>query len=449
MPATRESVTAQDIEAARTERDRLSTAHEEALDSAQNRLTEMREANGGTLPATAEVRDEVREMFAEADQLGAQVDEANDHLATLQGRAYGTDPNDRMPAEEAGRRGHPHRLARGAGLPSLAGRMIDSEAYQTARDAGQLVGRQLGIELADVAETQALLAPALAATGLLDVVGDDFSRLFPPTGIPTQAPRFLDLISVTATGRDVVVYGVQTDETGNVTGAPPGTAFGRSTVTTERRTENIKRRGTLMDVFEDVLDDEPRMRSWLDPRLRRLVRLDAERQALFGDGVGQNYTGLTQWPGIGTRARGTDPAAVAIHNAMTDVRIAYHDEPDAIGFRPETWHNLLTARTADGEYINTSGPFGALPSTMWGKQTYTSTVFRDGTVPAGSTVADPIDCVVGYHPEAELVVRSGIELREFDQNQDNAETGLITLRVQHRSTFIINQPLAFVLLDLT
>lgn len=442
MPAvlTRQGVTPADIEAARAEVNRLNQEHEDALQRAQARMTEMREANDGALPATAEVRDEVRELYATADQLGAELDQARDYLADLQGRAYGRDPQDRMPAARAARDGHSP-----AAVLSLAGRILESDAFRSAGAARELVGRRLDIELASRDELRALLAPVRASAGLLDVVGDDMTRLFPPTALPSEAPRFLDLISVTATDRDVVVYGVETEIGGTgVTGAAPGTAFGSTTITTERREATVKRRGTLMDVFEDVLNDEPRMLSWLEPRLRRRVRLDAEAQALFGDGEGQNYTGLTEWEDVGTRQRANGQSiADAIHAAITDVRIAYYGEPDALGFRPEVWHELLTERSeGDGHYVNSGGPFGPMPTSVWGKQIWTSTLLRDGSD------TDPLDCIVGYHPEAELVVREGISLREFEQNKDNIEKGIITLRAQHRSVFIVNQPLAFVLLDL-
>lgn len=445
-------VTAQDVDAARRERDRLVAAHEDATEKAQTRLTEMKEANGGTLPATAETRTEVEELFATADKLGAEVDGARDYLADLQGRAYGRDPGDRMPEETARQRGHGSAPS---GQFSIAARLLQSDAYQEARASGlsgfaaftKAVASGGGaIQVADRLETRALLSDIQAAATLEPLVGDDQRRLFPPADLRTEQVRLLDLISITETDKDNVDYAVTTNAQGNVIGAAYGAVLGTATITTEARAEAVKRRGTLLDVPEGVLSDEARVKTWLEKWMRFFVRLDSETQVLFGDGAGQNFTGIMNWAGVGARARGADPVAVAIHKAITDIRIAYFGEPNAVALRPETFGGMVEERASDGHYVNSGGPFSAIPTSTWGKQAVPTTLLRDGTGNAG---ADPLDAVVGYWPEAELAVREGTEVRDFEQNKDNIEKGMITFRSQYRSAFIVNQPTAFVALDLT
>jgi hypothetical protein len=439
-------VTSQDVDAARRERDRLVAEHDDAIEAAQARLREMKEANDGVLPATAAVREEVQELFAGADQLGLEVDAARQHLARVQAQAYGSDPDDQRPGPAAA--AAEQRRSRF----SIAARLLESDAYLAAREQG-LTGvaafRQAvtasggGIPVATVAETMQLLS--LAAT-LEPLVGDDQSRLWEPSGLNFETPRILDLISVTTTDKDAVDYAVVTVDALTEGGAPYGTALPTSDITTEARTEAVKRRGTVMDVPEGVLSDESRLRTWLEQRMRRRIRLGTETQVLHGDGAGQNFTGIFNWAGVGSRAKGAGSVAKAILDALTDVRIAYLEEPDAVAIRPETWSFLLGEQGADNHYVNSAGPFGVLPSSMWGKQVAPTTVLRDGTGNAG---ADPLDALVGFFPEAELVVREGLEYREFEQNKDNVEKGMVTVRGQYRAAFVVNDPTAFVAVDLT
>lgn len=445
-------VTAGDVENARKERDRLQAAHDEAEAAANAELKAMKEAAGGTLPATAEVREKVKELFAETDKLGAELDSARDYLADMQGRLYGRDPEDHQPAATSAARGIP---GIGTSTLNMTARLLASEAYKQAKAEGysglQAWREALGVAgefaIASRAETMAVLSP-LAAVTLEPVVGDDQRRLFPPVEYPLRMPRILDLITISETDKDQVDYAVTVSEDGAVTGAAFGTAGGVAAIVTEARTEAVKRRLSTLDVPEGVLSDEARLKTWLESRFRRWLRLDTEAQVVLGGGTGQDFTGIVNWSGVNTRQRdlAATPIAVTIHEGITDIRIAYEDEPNAVAFRPETWQELVTERSgSDGHYVNTGGPFGAMPTSIWGKQAVASTLLRDGT---GSAGADPLDCIVGYWPEAELAVREGASIREFEQNKDNAEKGLVTIRGQYRAAFIVNQPVAFTVINL-
>lgn len=452
---TREGVTPRDIEAARRHRDELATRHDQQLAAAHDRLAEMRDANDGVLPTDEATVGEVEQLFASADTTGSELDGARAHLARLQSQAYGAQPDDRMPAEEARRRGHTPESTRAAGLPSMAARLIGSEEFRAAREEtrgresgiARIYHRHLaGLQLADADETAGLLSVASARRGGVmaaqfngdPIVPDDSGRVPSPIEMPVRAPAILDLITIGATELDVIEYTVQTDELGNVTGQPPGTDFLEASVTVERRAAQIVDRGTSLPVPERNLEDEGRIRTFLDGRLRGFLRRDAEAQAVAGDGLGENFTGIENWPGVGvvTRQSGQN-IADTIHRQITQVRMAYFDEPNAVALRGDTWETIVLEKDSQGRYVHSAGALSSVPTSLWGKPTVIGHVLAANTT------------IVGYWPEAELVVRIGVQLREFEQHADFAKKRLVLLRALYRAAFIVNQPVAFSVGDVT
>lgn len=444
-------VTAQDVDDARRERDRLADEHEAALEAAHASLAEMR-GEDGRLPQTAETRGQVEELFAAADQLGLQVDEARDHVERLHRQAFGADRDDRMDAETARRRGH---SAGTVGSASLASRLFANEEFRQvlaqargSANPAAVIARELGtIDLASDAETAMLLSAASARRGGVELaaqfdgdpmVPDDSGRVPNPFGLPTRDPAILDLITISTTGLDLVEYTVQLDEAGNVVGALPGADLGEASINIERRSVPVVDRGTTLPVPERNLEDEGRVRSFLEGRLTGFLRRDAEDNVIAGDGTGESFTGIENWTGVGGSARlAGDNVADGIHRGITQVRMNYFAEPDAVAFGADTWESIVLEKDDQGRYVHSAGALSQIPTSVWGKR---------------GVVAHAIDAdkaIVGAWNEAEMVVRIGLQLREFEQHADYARKRLVLIRALYRAAFLINQPTAFSVVDLT
>lgn len=429
-----------DITAAREELQRLESAHQTASAAATERLHEMRDgvAEGAERPTAGQVQ----ELFAEADQLGAEVDAARGIVSSLLARRRGRDPQDQRPAQ-----------ARRGGAVTMASRFLAADQVRESLEEGGREQRLAGLrrvqdlellgaeEFAASLSRNATVSPDLAAQfdgGPL--VPDDQSRIWPPAGLPVREATLLDWIRVGTTDSDSVPYTRQTTETSGVAGKAAGVAADESTIVVAVATEEVVDRLTILPVPERNLEDEGRIRSFLDGRLRGMLRRDAESQVVSGPGTaGTDMTGITNWAGVGAYSRGSGEAlADALHKGITNVRTNLFEDPDGIGLTAADMETMILARSAsDGHYENHAGPFAPYPMTVWGKRS------------AVAHVLAAQQAIVGRWDELELVIRMGPTVQEFLQDSDNVRKRLVTLRALYRAAAIIERPQAFCVVTTT
>jgi HK97 family phage major capsid protein len=187
-------------------------------------------------------------------------------------------------------------------------------------------------------------------------------------------------------------------------------------------------RALLMD-FEELV-------SFIDGQLRLGVLLAEEDQILNGDGTRVNLTGILNTAGILTQATGGDPAAEALHKAITKVR-GYFYEPDALVLNPTDWETIRLTTDANGNYP--AAPIiDADPTRLWGKNVITSPVIAQGTALVGAfrqgpTVWDREQARITF-TESGLGDGAGGEM--FTRNQ-------IRFRGEERICFGVLRPQAF------
>lgn len=297
------------------------------------------------------------------------------------------------------------------------------------------------------------LAPAVSPSGqkaTFDTAGAglDTSRNYvtPPGGtvlIEQQRLTIRDILSVGETVQNTIYY---PKEEIYANGAQMTGEEGEKPEATLKITSGsapVKKIAVLIKVTDEMWDDFPMLRDYINMRLRFMVEQREEDQLLNGSGTGDNLTGILQTSGILTQAKGSDTNLDAIHKAITKVRTPASNvggyEPDAIVIHPSDWQLLRLAKDANNQYYG-GGPFVGeygvgnyiLFPPVWGLRPVVTTAISAGTALVGA-----------FKLGAQIFQRTGIDVKTFDQNEDDVNFNRKTIRVEERLALAVYRPSAF------
>jgi HK97 family phage major capsid protein len=194
----------------------------------------------------------------------------------------------------------------------------------------------------------------------------------------------------------------------------------------------------IMYVHRNTLADEPRMQGLIDRDLMDGVKLQEDYQILYGDGVGDNMTGIMNTPGIQVyTGSAADPRTAQIRRAITRVRLAYF-EATGIVTHPLDWENLELERDAMGQYrLAVSVAMGA-QKTVWRLDIVDTVAIQEGSYLMGA-----------FGLGAKLYDREQVTLAVSTENRDMFERNAVTLRAEERLALTVDRPESFVMGTLT
>lgn len=281
-----------------------------------------------------------------------------------------------------------------------------------------------------------------ASTGL------DSSRNYvtPPGGlvlIEQQRLTIRDLLSAGETTQNTIYY---PKEDVYVNGAAMTGEEGEkpeATLDIGSGSAPVKKIAVLIKVTDEMWDDFPMLRDYINMRLRFMVEQEEEDQLLNGSGTGNDITGILNTSGILTQAKGADTNLDAIHKAITKVRTPAASvggyEPDGLVINPTDWQLLRLAKDGNNQYFG-GGPFTGeygvgnykLFPPVWGLQPVVTTAITAGTALVGA-----------FKLGAQIFQRSGIDVKTFDQNEDDVNFNRKTIRVEERLALAVYRPSAF------
>lgn len=247
----------------------------------------------------------------------------------------------------------------------------------------------------------------------------------------TAAPQVLDLIPTTPTSQAAVKYMEETTFTNAAAERLEGGAYAEAALALTEKSSIVQSIGVWLPVTDEQLEDEPRVRAYIDNRLPFMVRQRLGSQVLVGNGTDPNLRGILNVVGIQTQAKGTDPVPDAVYKAMTKVRVTGQALPNAFVAHPNDWQDIRLLRTADGIYIWGS-PSEAGPERIWGLQVVQESALTENTGVVGD-----------FANFSELAVRRGIEVKVTDAHSDFFVNGKQAIRAGLRAAFVVYRPAAF------
>jgi HK97 family phage major capsid protein len=380
--------------------DRLRSEYSSRLD----RVKAIRESAGGTLAnVQADDAEEVRELMAETNLIGDELDEravASEHTASPR-RTGGTFPLDGRSAGGSGPR-PPVTPWTGAIRPDMPG-----------------------------------VAP-LAAIGTLDL---------PPVLVQQNIVELgrrtlLSLIPVQQLDTPNFAYLRQTVRTNNAAAVAVGALKPTSVITFEQVEDTVRTIATLSErIPRQYLDDFAALRTWIEQDFAFMVREEIETQVISGNGTPPNLTGLLNTSGIGVHAKGTDTLPDALHKAATIVELNSFRKPTAVVMNPSDAELLALLKTTTGEYLYVS-PGSDFSPQLWGLPLVTTTGMAAGTALVGD-----------FAGSAQLYEREGVRVdwseHTFDptvgtDGASDFETNRLRFRAEARVGLAVTRPAAFV-----
>ncbi|WP_128545072.1 phage major capsid protein [Larkinella soli] len=184
---------------------------------------------------------------------------------------------------------------------------------------------------------------------------------------------------------------------------------------------------------EEMMDDIPYLMSYLTMRGLEELRNVEDDQLLYGDGNGQNLTG------IDTVATAFAAGALTVASANNfDVLVAAKKQlrklnllPNYILVSPEDYAKMRLAKGSDGHYI-----FPVYPGT--------DQITVDGTIIIQNNNVNDDDFYVLDTKWMQVLDRMAAQVRLFDQDRDNVIKNMVTCVIEERLAFPIYRPQAIV-----
>ena len=257
-----------------------------------------------------------------------------------------------------------------------------------------------------------------------------------PGILPTPTRRLVvgDLFAPGTTDSNAVAYMQETAWTNAAAPVLEGGLKPESALTFAAATDPVRKIAHWLPVTEEMLEDVPQIRSYVDARLILGVQLVEEDQLLNGTGIAPNLLGVSKRAGLApdVARAATEPNADAIFRQIMAIFSASFLMPDGIAMNPGDWATTALMKTSDGGYL-TAGPFASIQTpTLWG-------------LPIAVTPVQPLGvALVGAYKQAAQVFRNGgIRVEASNSHADFFIKNLVAIRAEERLALAVYRPAAF------
>jgi len=331
---------------------------------------------------------------------------------------------------------------------SLGERFVESEQFRgwfkAVAPSGQVPDGMRGFTSPAVEFKDLITGTSDTSAGAF--VRPDYTGIYEPLG---RIPLVLrDLIALRTTTSDLVEFVRQTQQvqeaapvpeanvkyptgaTGEITGTKP-----QGSVAFEVVTMPVKTIAVYMAATRRALSDAAQLRGIIDQELRDDLDEEMEDQLLNGNGVGENFTGVLNTPGILQQLFNGD-IFTTTRQAITTLQAVGRSRPTAWLFNPTDWETVELAQDNVNRYYG-NGPFSQGPNRLWGYP-----VVESQFVPAGHAI-------LADWRKAILWDRQRTTIMVTDSHSDWFIRNIIAILAEMRAAFGLIRPSAFVDVELT
>ena len=358
--------------------------------------------------ATAAVKAELKSLSERNDELAAELKRAQDDVLDMQQKGQKADKH----KQEA---------------KSMGAQFVESEAFQSYK-SGSTNKARLEMKNTIIGEGGSPQDPTndiVPLQTMPGIVGGAFRQL-----------RVRDILNTGVATGNTVHYTRELTFTNNAAETAEAAQKPESVLTFEGVDTPVRTIAHFLKVSKQVLDDAPALQSYIDRRLRYGVEIRMEQQIINGNGTSPNLSGMLDTGNFTSLTAASGDTDFDFANKAKYKVIESDYMADYYLINPADWGVMERIKTTDGEYIGSTSAIGYLQNglvpTLWGLP-----VIASNSVPQGTLIAAARDASMFWQ-------RQGTTVEIFDQNEDDVEKNLLTVRAEARGAFTVFRPAAIV-----
>jgi len=316
--------------------------------------------------------------------------------------------------------------------PRSAGRSVIDDTTTESKAAFKSIAQLMeDANFGAKGTTQFEIPGGVKATLTLADFNNEATRLPGIVPFAVEERTVADMMLQGTTDNNSLTFMEETTFTNSAANVAEGGAKPESTLDFTKRTVPVEKIATWLPVTDELFEDVPALRSYVEQRLIFMVKRQEESQLLVGNGTTPNIRGINNASGIQTQAKGADPTPDAVYKAITKVRNTGFAEPTGAVFHPNDWQDIRLLRTADGVYI-WGNPSEAGLERIWGLTVRITTAQTENTGLVGA-----------FSPHSQIFRRSGIVVTSSTEHSTYFTSNLVAVLAEERLALAIYRPAAF------
>lgn len=279
--------------------------------------------------------------------------------------------------------------------------------------------------------------PLLPQTGNnADAIPDTFVRQLETPGLRQEQLTLAALFTeVQVDSGPTVRYPILTTRTAADGGVvSPGEAKPYAEYAFDDATVTLEKRAAFIAVAEEMMEDAPYVAAFINSDLPFMVQQAEE--AAFATAF---YAAVTEFATAGGITGGTN-VWDAILAGVTDVRMNFFAEPDALFIHPLDWAAASVSRAVagDGAYFN-GGPNASPSTNLWG---------TPARVVISQRAVQGFPIVGAFRLGGKVYRKGNVRLRSSTSHADFFQKNLVAILAEVRSALGITYPEAFSKVDI-
>lgn len=375
----------------------------------------------------AEAKEAATKAFEEIKANGKAHDETKAEVAKVNEKMAGVEA--RLHEMEQKADAHIANMAVKSGEKDVISQILESDGFKSfsARDA-----KSVNIEVDGFWQKKAI------TTADASVGSAVFPQILPGVfGDPDFPLTIRALLAPGSTTSQVIKWVIEDTFTDNTGMVAEGAQKPKGDLTLGVAETNVRKIAHLLDVSEEALDDIAFMESYMRSKMMRGLLLKEETQLLLGDGTGENLKGIIPQSTAFEQALLTqmdiqNPTVLdRLFAAIIQVNLAQYS-PTAFVMHPVDYGGAIMRKTTDGAYLM-ANPAAANRPSIWGLPVVQSMNMAQGSFLSGA-----------FRTGAQIFDRKGAVIRMSEENKDNFETNMFTMRIEERLALAVYAPKAFV-----